>query len=318
MTAHPGEPPILILTNERDFAADLVIRRLGERGVPVERWNAEDDRVVEWRLESAQLDPPPRAVWLRQFLPEPARASTVREVDEFLVAREQWRAWLTDLAELPGPHWMNPLWAARRAENKLAQLRVARACGLDVPRTLLTNDRKRALLHQSAVGPCVVKSVASAYFPFSDSSFMFTVKLARAAELADADWASQPVLVQEAIPKTADVRVFVVGDFAAAASTRVEATDWRTAAGDARWEPLDAPRRVIESCRNYLQELGLAYGAFDFVVDENAGWWFLECNQAGEFAFADRPLNLGVADAIARWLEGRRGGWLGGRGDGRG
>lgn len=304
MTREAVEAPVLILTNHRDFAADTVIRCLGERGVAVDRWNAEDERVVAWRPEREQLRPRPRAVWLRQVLPEPATARTVATVDDFLVTREQWRAWLTDLAEDPGPRWMNDLWAARRAENKLIQLRVAGGCGLDVPPTLLTNSRAEALRHRAAVGPCVVKSVASAYFPFSDSSFMFTVDLAEAAELADSDWAAQPVLVQKTIGKSEDVRVFVVGDFTAAASTRVDVTDWRTASGEAEWARREPPPRVIESCRAYLRSMGLAYGAFDFAVDDASDWWFLECNQAGEFAFVDRPLGLGVADAISGWLAG--------------
>lgn len=62
--------PVLILASQRDFAADRVIRCLQDLDVPVERWNAEDERVVAWRPEQAQLDPPPRAVWLRQYLPE--------------------------------------------------------------------------------------------------------------------------------------------------------------------------------------------------------------------------------------------------------
>lgn len=309
MTREVVQSPVLILTNHRDFAADTVIRCLAQRGVPVERWNAEDERVVTWRPEGEQLRPRPRAVWLRQFLPEPAMARTVGEVDDFLVAREQWRAWLTDLAEHAGPRWMNDLWTSRRAENKLVQLRAARGCGLDVPPTLLTNSRVEALRHRDTVGPCVVKSVASAYFPFSDSSFMFTVELTDAAELTHADWATQPVLVQKAIRKSEDVRVFVVGDFTAAASTRVDVTDWRTTSGEAEWTRREPPPRVIESCRAYLRSMGLAYGAFDFAVDDASDWWFLECNQAGEFAFADRPLGLGVAEAIAGWLAGEdRGG----------
>lgn len=298
--------PVLILTNQRDFAADRVIRCLQDLDVPVERWNAEDERVVAWRPEQVQLDPPPRAVWLRQYLPEPTIMGTVREVDDFLVAREQWRTWLSDLAEDPAPRWMNPLWASRRAENKLVQLRVARECGLEAPATLMTNNRAEALRHQVAVGPCVVKSVASAYFPFSDSSFMFTVDLDDAADLPEDEWSAQPLLVQKTVIKGADVRVFMVGDFAAAVATHVDATDWRTASSDAEWEYQDIPPCIVDSCLAYLQSLGLAYGAFDFVVDQTSQWWFLECNQAGEFSFADRPLNLGVADAIAEWLAGER------------
>jgi hypothetical protein len=42
-----------------------------------------------------------------------------------VTAPVEWRAWLTDLAESPDTRWLNPLWAARSAENKLVQMRVA-------------------------------------------------------------------------------------------------------------------------------------------------------------------------------------------------
>lgn len=302
MTAEPDGAPVLVLTNERDFAADLVIRRLHDHGVPVERWNIETHRRVTWRPEGPVATHGCRAVWLRQFLPEPTSADTVAAVDDFLVAREQWRAWLTDLAESPGVRWLNPLWAARRAENKLVQMRVALECGLAVPPTVVTNDRDQAAAHASQVGPCVVKSLASAYFPFSDSAFMFTTALPDALALDASQWSAQPVIVQKAVTGRVDVRVFVLGDFVASTSTSVDDVDWRTSSRDAEWATCAAPAHVVEGCRAYAQRLGISYGAFDFAIDATGNWWFLECNQAGEFAFVDRPLELGVADAVADWL----------------
>jgi glutathione synthase/RimK-type ligase-like ATP-grasp enzyme len=304
VTGEQKHAPVLVLTNQRDFAADRVIKRLNDLGVPVERWNTEDERDIVWRPEGLPLASRPRAIWLRQHLADPAVTDSVRGIDEFLVAREQWRAWLTDLAEQEGPRWLNPLWASRRAENKLGQLRAALVCGFDVPPTILTNRRAEAMRHEVEVGRCIVKSVASAYFPFSDSAFMFTVDLAEAVDLPDVDWVAQPVLVQKAIDKHADVRVFVLADLATAVATRVDVTDWRTVSGDAEWKRFDLPVTVAAACRTYMDQLGLVYGAFDFVVDTDDCWWFLECNQAGEFAFADRPLELGVSDSIATWLAG--------------
>lgn len=298
-----GAASVLVVTNERDFAADAVIHRLSKQGVPVERWNSESFDSVSWRPEEWPATREFSAVWLRQFLAEPSTLETVGEVDDFLVVREQWRTWLADLAEYPGARWMNPLWSARRAENKLTQLRVASAVGMSVPSTVVTNSRDEAAAHEAMVGTCVVKAVASAYFPFSSSAFMFTRPLKEALDLTQSDWRAQPVVVQRTVSPRTDVRIFVVGRFVAAASTRVDATDWRTRAGEAVWERCVAPVEVVDGCRRYLDEFGLAYGAFDFAFDGEV-WWFLECNQAGEFSFADRPLELGVADAIAGWLSG--------------
>lgn len=299
-----SDAPILIVTNERDFAADIVIQRILSRGQEVERWNTETLRQVSWHPEQPPSTRRASAVWLRQFLAEPTITETVTEVDDFLVAREQWRTWLTDLSEAPVP-WMNPLWAARRAENKLIQLRTTVEVGLSVPATIVTNSRDEAARHQSEVGSCIVKSVAAAYFPFSTSSFMFTRPLDEALDLGSDDWAAQPVIVQKQIQPRIDVRVFVVGSFSAAASALVDDVDWRTNSADAVWDRFDAPDGLIDLCRAYLESFGLVYGAFDFAFDGNT-CWFLECNQAGEFAFVDRPLRLGVGDAIAAWLCGDR------------
>lgn len=295
-----GSRPVLVVTNERDFAADLVIDRIRRGGGTVERWNTETPPVVEWRPEGASVAA--SAVWLRQYLPEPTRAGSVKEVDDFLVVREQWRAWLTDLAETDA-RWMNPLWAARRAENKLIQLRTAANLGFCVPPTVVTNDRAVAEKHEAEVGPCIVKAVSAAYFPFSTSAFMFTRPLAEALVLGDDDWAAQPVIVQQAVAPRVDVRVFIVGDHASAAATTTGGSDWRLFAGENTWNRLEAPAELVERCRAFNAELGLAYSAFDFAFDGST-CWFLECNQAGEFAFIDRPLELGVTDAIASWLTG--------------
>ncbi|RNL62868.1 hypothetical protein EFK50_14135 [Nocardioides marmoriginsengisoli] len=302
--AHTANPdgPVLVVTNERDFAADVVVARLQASGYPVERLNTETDLQVVWRPDEPPLAARYSAVWLRQFLADPTPQDSVNDVDDFLVTREQWRTWLTDLAEHAPTRWMNPLWSARRAENKLIQLRTAVSVGLRVPATIVTNSRDEAAAHQAKVGRSIVKALASAFFPFSDSGFMFTRPLDEALALDATNWTQQPVIVQAAIHPRTDIRIFIIGtDFAAAARTEVDAVDWRTRSGEAEWERCEPPEDILERCRNYLSAFDLVYGAFDFAFDGDT-WWFLECNQAGEFAFADRPLELGVAEAITTWL----------------
>jgi hypothetical protein len=50
-----------------------------------------------------------------------------------------------------------------------------------------------------------------------------------------------------------------------------------------------------------MAALGLRYAAFDF-VDDGERAWFLEANQAGEWTFIDRPLRLGIAEALTSML----------------
>lgn len=52
----------------------------------------------------------------------------------------------------------------------------------------------------------------------------------------------------------------------------------------------------------YVTLAGLAYAAFDFAEDTDGIWWFLECNQGGQFGFVELETGQPVSEAVARWL----------------
>lgn len=293
---------VAILTNERDFAADVVVRRLHELGVEVHRVNHEAARssvVPSWSpsLPDRQGHPKPRVVWWRQFETDES-PGTLREVDDLLVERAQWKAWVATFGS-PTSVWMNDLWAARRAENKIEQLRVARSVGFTVPPTLVTNDRSAAIEFAQAVGPAVVKSLSAAYFSFSDKSFMFTERLDRAAALPADAWHAAPVLVQQLIEGGLDARVVSMAGCCFAGRCQSRGLDWRKTPFDPElWEPWNAPDQIVQACDSYRTRLGLEFAAFDFMITPDS-IFFLEANQAGEWLFLDRALDLGIGDAIA-------------------
>jgi glutathione synthase/RimK-type ligase-like ATP-grasp enzyme len=53
---------------------------------------------------------------------------------------------------------------------------------------------------------------------------------------------------------------------------------------------------------DYLARAGLAYAAFDFAEDEDGFWWFLECNQSGQFGFVELETGQPISEAVAQWL----------------
>lgn len=293
---------VAILANERDFAADVVIRRLHELGVEVRRINYEAARTNEVQPWSPSTsircdEPNPSVVWWRQFETDES-PSTLQDVDDLLVERAQWRAWVATLASSSST-WMNDLWAARRAENKVEQLRVARSVGFDVPPTLITNDRSRAIEFEQAVGSAVVKTLASAYFSFSDKSFVFTEHLDRAIALPVDAWHTAPIVIQELIEEGLDARVVSLAGRCFAGRCRSRGLDWRKTPFDPKlWEPWNAPEQIVNACESYRARLGLEFAAFDFMITSES-IFFLEANQAGEWLFLDRALDLGIGLAIA-------------------
>lgn len=291
-----------ILTNERDFAADVVVHRLHELGVEVHRINYEAARTSEvppWSPSTSDRDgePMPSVVWWRQFETDES-PETLQDVDDLLVERTQWRAWVATLAS-PNSTWMNDLWAARRAENKVEQLRVAKSVGFNVPPTLITNDRFRAIEFEQAVGPAVVKTLSAAYFSFSDKSFVFTERLDQATALPAEAWHAAPVVIQQLIEGGLDARVVSLAGRCFAGRCRSRGLDWRKTSFDPElWESWNAPEQIVHACESYRARLGLEFAAFDFMITSES-IFFLEANQAGEWLFLDRALDLGVGLAIA-------------------
>jgi glutathione synthase/RimK-type ligase-like ATP-grasp enzyme len=131
---------------------------------------------------------------------------------------------------------------------------------------------------------------------------MFTKSFKEAMDLDERDWLAQPLIVQQAIFPKDDIRVFVVGERVFAARTHVDQLDWRSDSS-AVWRRYEVEDRLARQCVRLVRGLGLTYGALDFVA-QGDNLWFLECNQAGEFAFIDRPLELGVVDALTSLLAG--------------
>src|SRR6185503_6963201 len=158
------------------------------------------------------------------------------------------------------------------AENKLRQLRLARALGLCVPRTLVTNDPDAVRAFRAEVGTLVTKMLT----PLSVS--MGKAELfVRTTELGDEDLAdldglrASPMVFQERIEKRRELRVACVGArvFAGAIdASRSQAgrTDWRGARPDeASWEPAALAPGAARALRELLERLGLVYGAADLI-----------------------------------------------------
>ncbi len=120
-----------------------------------------------------------------------------------------------------------------------------------------------------------------------------------------------PTLLQRRVDKRADIRLTAVGDRILAARKAVapdadpDDVDVRFAPSDEPWRPADVPPRIAEAVRLYLREAELAYGAFDFAEDVDGIWWFLECNQSGQFGFIEMDTGQPIARSVAEWLAGK-------------
>lgn len=304
---------VLVLTCAEDVAADLVVSALHDMDVPVVRLDPADlpgqaalsaeyvrgdfhghlstgDRMVSM----SGL----RSVWVRRPGTPAAHAS---HPSEWLTA-EATHAFYGTLS-CTTVRWMNHPTAAAQARQKPWQLRVAHLSGFAVPPTLITTFPKAAREFAARHRDLVVKPVSGTH-PSNPPMALPTTRLAPDTDFTAV--AAGPTLLQRHVPKQADIRLTCVGHdlFAARKPADPDQVDGRFTDNGATWTPAEIPHRIAKAVRAYMSRAQLAYGAFDFAEDADGTWWFLECNQGGQFGFIQLETDQPIAEAIARWLGG--------------
>ncbi|MFD5395885.1 ATP-grasp ribosomal peptide maturase [Streptomyces sp. NPDC127097] len=301
---------VLVLTCEEDLTADIVVSTLQDLGVPLVRLDPADlPGRVALSAEYAEND-------FHGYLKSGERMVSLGSLRSVWVRRPgipgartaEQSAWITAEAEhaLYGmltstqARWMNHPVAAAQARYKPWQLRLAHRSGFLVPATLLTTFPAMARQFAAAHPDLVVKSVSGKH-PGDPPMVLPTTRISPDTDFSGV--AAGPTLLQQHIPKEADIRLTCVGEhlYAARKKADPEEVDSRFT-HQGTWEPVEVPDAVHRAVNSYMSEAQLAYGAFDFAEDADGAWWFLECNQGGQFGFIQLETDQPIAQAIAGWL----------------
>lgn len=245
-------------------------------------------------------------------------AARLDEDDRKAAARENQTA-LTGLRQLlsiqPGTVFINDLQAVARAECKSVQLEFARQAGMRVPRTLFSNDRDAIVAFIESEGRPVI---AKTYTPLawrqptdyghrSAMAYSFLLDADRARTAATLQWCSG--IYQQPLSKRAEARVTFFGD--ACFGTLLDSqsvpdavVDWRAGQGQVAMQPFDVPTDIVNACRAYLRRSGLLMGCFDFVITEEGDWYFLECNEQGQWLWQEaRCPDLHLLAAFVEFIQ---------------
>jgi glutathione synthase/RimK-type ligase-like ATP-grasp enzyme len=208
--------------------------------------------------------------------------------------------------------WVNHPMAARFVESRLPQLQAARRVGLAVPPTLVSNSPADiANFRQRHSGDVIIKPFRSFQWKTEAGAgfYVETARIEKDCELSDLEVALCPNIYQHEIKKTYELRLAVFGEHAVALridSQHIgDSVDWRLDQSMLRIPvyAVEPPTALVQKCRAVLADLGLAFGAFDFIVDLNEDVYFVEVNQAGQFLFADDHPSKLPDGAAARTLE---------------
>jgi glutathione synthase/RimK-type ligase-like ATP-grasp enzyme len=313
---------VLIITRSDDnHSIQMVTDAIGERGGQTIRLNSDrfpDLVQLATRFGDApggQLLKTPdgtfdleevTAVWYRRFHAGAALPAELGDTRQACV-HESRRHLFGFIAALPCFH-LDPIESVRRTDHKELQLRRAMALGLDVPRTLLSNDADEVrAFHDACDGRVITKMQHSfAIYREGIENVVFTNDVTP-ADLEDLSGLRfSPMTFQEKVDKQLELRVTVVGEqvFAASIDSQQQdntALDWRRDGVGLidRWQHYELPADVERGLLALVSELGLNYAASDFILTPDGRHVFLEVNAVGEFFWLQHHPGLPIVEAIA-------------------
>ncbi len=242
-----------------------------------------------------------RAVWWRRprpFHPDPAIPLSSHRAFAAGEAAEAFAGLWSGLAA----RWVNHPDLELAAGRKVWQLRLARRCGLDVPRTRVTSDPRaaRAFLRELGAAGAVFKALHATPETWRETRAVGPAERALLPLVRQA-----PVLFQERVPGV-DLRVTAVGSrlFAAEIDARRAGydTDFRVVLARSKVRPTRLPAAVAAGLRRLLAALGLRYAAVDLRRTAEGAHLFLEVNPSGQWLFVEERTGQPITGAVAALL----------------
>lgn len=223
---------------------------------------------------------------------------------------ESWSFFEGFMKCMPRWQWHDYYYDQLYWDNKIIQYRLSKELGIPFPSTLVANDHKAAVNFVKN-RPSIIKQMSDVAFtnpeqPESPSA-LFTSRI-EAEDIDEASIKACPVLLQEFIPKNADIRYYYVAGnhFAARIDSQVHEdseVDFRKKP-DAPTAPFDPPPKLKAYVDQISQATGLRYSAFDFAELKNGEFVFFEFNPIGNWLWIEQITELPISKAIADSLKG--------------
>lgn len=335
--------PIVIVTQKFDPHADRILAMLYDLGHAPARINTEDipqettfalshdDAGWKGVLRTQERTVPledVRSVWWRRpgshDLPDTLdeRDRTFCRDETAAAMRGAWA--LTESTA----YWVSSPSRIREASKKLDQLHRAAELGLEVPRTLVSNEPDsvrefyetcgRQMIYKTLYSPLPAPSLAGstlqqqwAYSKKNPDVFRYYIYTTpiREQDLALLDGLRlAPGLFQEYIPKQVELRATVIGDEVFTAEihsqehpeTQHDFRDWSI---DFQMAEHHLPDDVAKKCLELTRSYGLNFSTSDLILTPQGRYVFLEMNPNGQWLWVQQRVpTLHMAEAMVACL----------------
>lgn len=306
------KPQTLFLTNREDISVEYLIERYRQHSESYLRINSEDIGLLEFEVDPSGST----HCFIENTLFDLSRVSSVlfkRVPSKFNTpATDADRPYLNNERKhffeglyltFSDAKWINPMFATHIAERKLYQLHVASRMQLNIPRSLMTNSRQKALDFLTGNESSIIKPVSNGLQVLADVTYSIYTTTISPDEFGDLDLAETfetPVFLQNKISNSADIRVTIVGHhvFAVKITKEGREVDWRRPDIIKRYEITQLPSDLVTKLLELNAFFGMVYSAIDLILTPEGQYIFLEINPVGEWVWLENELGIDISGKL--------------------
>lgn len=189
---------------------------------------------------------------------------------------------------------------------------VASRVGFSCPPSIISSSKKQIVDFFQQHINVVTKGALTTSIPIdiSISTAVMTMKVSiqDITSSEESDFDQGPVFFQRQIFKKLELRIvatkYSISAFAVdSQKSALTAVDWRYGQSFLKFERYDLPKNIQSQIARFLEIVSCDFGVFDFILDEEGQYWFLECNSDGQWGWLETEPDISVSKIISECIE---------------
>lgn len=190
-----------------------------------------------------------------------------------------------------------------RADNKIVQLLLAKKVGFVTPKSLITNDDMQANGFIEDSNFKIVKPISCGKILHSGGMEIIQTNMIEEKKVEGLE--KSPAYFQDYIGKKYELRVTVINQVIFPVKIiSNDPIDWRSFNNEISYSIDVVSKDIQEKILLMMDELNIKFAAFDFIIDCNDNYVFLELNANGQWQWLEQELGIPISEEIINYLTG--------------
>ncbi|MDU1978385.1 MAG: hypothetical protein E6726_08255 [Clostridium sp.] len=297
---------ILIFTSSVDYTVDYIINKYSKQyifyRINVDRFDKYEFNVSfnggftiksrQWEIKENEI----YSIYYRK--PMLPKLSEYNEIYHNMIARDI-ISYITGIVDAFDGKVLSRPSVLKKTENKVYQIKIAKRVGFGFPESSIGTSLEN--INQIICGEGIIKPLTTGkVINGNKCEIIQTSKIDREIE---EDISLTPLYVQEYIKKSYEVRITIINNKVFPVKIKAfNSVDWRVDQIKNEYDLIKIPKDIEYKCLEMMEIMGLSFGAFDFIVNEDNDYIFLEINPNGQWLWLEQKNGLNISHEIISYL----------------